>query len=245
MPETPVLILAMKRTGSTSIMAFIEEYSSFASVEHEPFNPGRAWRYIYDNYQKTGELDTAKSLISLAVKERPNIKHCLDVVSPPFTQALVQVCIESGYRVFLLTRRDEASRLKSLVLALITKAWWKPEASRIYPGLIMEGRPLPAFDLDELRNIAASDKSSMETLLQYLQLSKTPYTRMFFEDFFGVDANTRESASNLLQSIGISSVAQSIRLGKLSPDWAQRSDDILPLISNYADICELLNEIAP
>jgi hypothetical protein len=243
MTERPYLILTLRRTGGTSFMSFLSAVSAFPSVQHEPFNPDRIWGAVTRDFRKSGNAAAMQAAVAACVTGRPNIKHCIEIMPAALTRALIEACAAQGYAFLLLTRRDEASRLRSLFLAEATGAWGPLQAAKVYPriqaGEIVPG-PVPAEDVP--RRVAA-DAAALGQVLAVLRNRQIAPDWLVFEELYAPDGRVADRARAIAAGLGITVAADDDRLQVLAESQGQGSSAIEPFVPGFDRIRALLAEL--
>ncbi|QBF34245.1 hypothetical protein [Thalassococcus sp. S3] len=241
LPEHPYLILTLRRTGGTSLTTFLSEVSSFATKEHEPFNPDRVWGGITEEFKRTKNVDLLRSKLGEALQSRPNIKHCIEVVPGVLTQELITACHERQYRLMLLTRRDETSRLISLFLAQSTGAWGPDEARQIYRN-IMAGQTKPnPIQLHEVKQRYLLDAGILGQTLSVLRYKEIPYKWLVFEELYKGQTPIETQAIEIAKYLGLRIEAEDPNLATFSNQPGQNSKVIEPYVPGIAEARDILS----
>lgn len=217
--------------------------SAFKTAEHEPFNPDRTWGRINARLKKTGDEDEMRAAVQAVVAQRYNIKHCVEVVDMRLTRALIDACQEHGYCFFVLTRREEPRRLRSLFLAEITGAWGPTDAAEKYPPILSGAVKLPPVRNGYVRRQVANDTRALGQTLVLLRNRQVAYEWIVFEDFYFGPRPAAEQAIEIAAVLGREIGANDPTLGVLGEKGAQNSDGIERLVPNYASMMRLLNEL--
>lgn len=243
MAERPWLILTLRRTGGTSLTAFLTRISGFATLEHEPFNRDRQLGAITRDFVASDDREALRRDIAAALQDRPNIKHCIEVVHFAITEELIDACTARDYRILVLTRRDEARRLLSLALAQATGAWGPEQAQKVYPA-IRQGtiRPRP-IDLDRLRHRADEDRRLLARLHRDLARRDIAHRQAWFEDLYRGTTPLTEQGRALAHWLGIPLDPDAPDLRHLASGRGQGSDDIAGFVPGYAEAVALAQEL--
>lgn len=228
----PYLILTLRRTGGTSLMSFMTSVSTFPKVEHEPFNRGRVWSPIRERFQATQDEKALRDDILKATEQRPNIKHCLEVVPLRITRTLIEVCRERGYKFFVLTRRNEADRLISLAIAQATGAWGPQVAKRVYPTIISGELKVPPLVVRDSLEQAHRDAAVLNDTLAILREAEIAYQALVFEEIYGASRSLEDTARDIVASLGFSVAADDPRLEVFCKRGGQGSREIEQYIEN-------------
>lgn len=203
MSASPFLILTLRRTGGTSLMSFLSQVSPYPNIQHEPFNKERIWGGVTAAYKENEDLEAVKAAIVQGTSERPNIKHCFEFIPLQITGALIDHCRGAGYKIFLLTRRDEVSRIASLFLAMATGAWGSDQAAEIYPR-ILAGEVTPdRVDPKAMRRRMNQDMRLTGQVLAMLRHRGTPYDWLVFEELYKGETPIETQARAIAGSLGI------------------------------------------
>ncbi|EIE51111.1 hypothetical protein AL036_15750 [Salipiger aestuarii] len=247
MPERPWLILTLRRTGGTSLTAFLAEISPFPSIEHEPFNIDRTFGHVTRAFRDSGDAEALRAGIDAALgddpAQRPNIKHCFDVVPPALTAELIRACAARGYAVLLYTRGDEARRLRSLFLALSTGAWGGVEARRIYPE-IRAGRLQPKpIDPVNVRRRVTEDRYRLARVIRQLDQDGIAHSRRRFEDIYGPGKSAPDEARRLAAELGTRVAPDARALRWFDASQKQGSEDIAGHVPGYPQAVALLDKL--
>jgi len=243
MAEQPWLILTLRRTGGTSLTTFLSTASSFSTIEHEPFNPGRMLGHITNGFQNSDNIADMSAAVRQAVANRPNIKHCIEIIPTEITRALIDACQEQGYRFIVMTRRNEAKRLASLFLAISTGVWGPEDAMQIYPKIIAGTQTPPPIDLTRLRGRVRTDYYSVGRMLSMLRNRQIDYPWLLFEDLYFGDTPIREQALALARDLGITIGEDDDRLQAFAEKSGQKSSEIAPYVENYDTAVARLNKL--
>ena len=244
-PEKPILLLTMRRTGGTSFMSFLETVSSFPSVEHEPLNSDRVWGTICSNYLASKNIDRLRRDLELATQQKPNIKHCFDVIEEDITNCLISLCANLGYEIFVLTRRDESSRLKSLVVALMTEAWWLESSAKIYQSILADDGAMPIPDPLLIRSLAITGNQRLMATYQYLTDSHINYSSLCYENIFFPNKSLSRDICSLLLKAGISCTSSDLEeaMHYFSPERRQGTAEFLKKTTISVELALLISSL--
>lgn len=240
MATRPFLILTLRRTGGTSLMALLSEVSHFPTLQDEPFNPDRVLKHVSEYFKQTRDVKTLRALIKAALVTNPNIKHCFEIIAEEITHELIREAVERGYRIFLLTRADEAARLRSLLLAQTTGAWGSKDAQKIYPAIKSGETVLKPVDLRAVSHRANHDRQSLDKIVRFLADHDIDYTPIVFEEFYARDGGVIQRVHDALAHIGFKIREDDPRLVRFDQDRGQTSSDIAQWVPNMAEVDELL-----
>lgn len=245
--QRPHLILTLRRTGGTALMTFLDTVSAFPPLQHEPFNPDRVWGDLTRAFVATGDGAALAAGLAARLEGRPNIKHCFEIVDLRITLALVEACAARGYAIFLLTRRDEAGRLRSLFLAHATGAWGAEAAAGVYPRIRAGKAALEPLDLRAVRQRHATDASALGVVLRLLRHRAIAHDWLVFEEIYapgdpsGGDRAGRARA--LAARIGAQLPPDDPRLRRFAEDPGQGSAAMVPFLPNARAFEKLLGRL--
>lgn len=245
MTERPYLILTLRRTGGTSLMGFLQKVSAFPGVQHEPLNRDRAWGRLTEAFRESGDVAALERGLADRLEARPNIKHCFEIVPAAVTRALIEACAARGHAVLLLTRRDEASRLRSLFLAQATGAWGPQQAAGIYPRVLAGEVALAPVKLEAVRRRAAQDAAALGLVLRLLRHRRIAHDWLLFEEIYARDGRTAERARAVAAGLGIAVAPDDARLAAFASPSGQGSAEILHRLPNAAALQALTEELCP
>jgi hypothetical protein len=241
--ERPYLILTLRRTGGTSLMSFLAQVSSFPTLQHEPLNQDRVWGAITASFRESGDVAAVKRGLAERLEQRPNIKHCFEIIPYPVTLALIEACAARDYAVFLLTRRDEASRLRSLFLAQATGVWGASQAGGVYPRVLSGELKLLPIDLKTVRARAALDAAALGMVLRFLRHRRIDREWLLFEEIYADDGEIRTRAREIAGKVGVTVAAGDARLDAFAGQSGQGSAAIFDCLPNAAAVSALLEEV--
>lgn len=243
MTEKPWLILTLRRTGGTSLTGFLSSVSRFPTIEHEPFNVDRRFGAITTAFRGDGDVAAMEAAVGDAVADNPNIKHCIEIIPPEITRALIERAAAQDYRVMVLTRRDEARRIASLLLALATGAWGPREAAKIYPK-IRAGELVPeAIDLKKVRARVSTDFFALGRTLAMLRNRRIDHDWLVFEELYFGDTPIESQARAIAARLGIEVAEDDARLAEFSAREGQKSAEIAAFVPGYEEAVTMLEKL--
>lgn len=243
MTEKPWLILTLRRTGGTSLTGFLSSVSGFPSVEHEPFNVDRVFGAITSDFRESGDLGAMEEAVAGALADSPNLKHCVEIIPPEITRALIERAMAQGYGFMVLTRRDEARRIASLLLAQATGAWGPRAAEKIYPK-IREGKVTPEpIDPKKVRARVSTDFFSLGRMLVMLRNRRIDPDWLIFEELYFGDTPIEEQARAIAARLGIEVAPDDERLVAFSSGGGQKSAGIASFVPGYEEATKLLEKL--
>jgi hypothetical protein len=240
MREVPLLIIGLRRVGGTSLVHFLSLVSGHPTLEHEPFNVERQLGGITTAYERSGDVRRLRADIEQALTPEANVKHCIETVPFEVTRALVEVCAEKGYAIFLLTRRDESRRLMSLFLAQETGVWDGALADEQYPDILADIRLLEPFDLVAVARQRRSDAVALCRLLTLLRYAHVPHEWLVFEELYRGAAPIADQARAIAARLGIEVGADHAALAVLAAGEGRMSSAVLEKVPNIEDVRSLL-----
>ena len=242
MEERPILILALRRVGGTSLVKFLSNISAYETLEHEPFNADRSLGAITRSFQENGDARKAKDAIKAALGQPVVIKHCIDTVPQTITRAVIECCDELNYRFIWLTRNDETARLLSLLLAQQTDMWDEDGLEKIYSAVVDGRLEMKPFDLGYLLEQREGDRQSMQFTLDVLHERSIVFEKIIFEDFYRDAASTVANAISLANRIAIKIDANDSRLSILASQRRRLSSLLLEKVPNVSAAKSILNQ---
>ncbi len=191
----PFIIWTMQRTGGTALAELLMEMSEHRSAEHEPFNWARksprqfwpmteAWNKTRDHVALSGELDAILAQNFL-------IKHCYELLQMPFNQHLMQATAKTRYRHVHLLRRDETARLTSKFIAESQGTWFRDYARKVFAEVADGQRALPSLPVDDMVKHFRHCRDATETVSGWLADMGADSRRVYYEDLYEGDRDTR------------------------------------------------------
>ena len=235
----PFVIWTMRRTGGTSLTMLLSRLSEHPTREHEPFNHGRRFGWVAENFKTHADPARLRADMETALAERPNIKHCYDLLPMALHAALLEVTQKLDYAHMILDRRDEGSRIRSLELALATGAWGPDDARKVYPAYLEGDTPVPEMALDRIARMRKTAASRRKWLAGALGSAGISPVVVFFEDVYGPGAEGAARIDATVKALGLdrdrlpdfdAQVARSLE------GSGQGSGRILPLVPNIAEV---------
>jgi len=235
MSEQPILILTLRRTGGTDFTTALVKLSSFPAMEHEPFNRRRKLSAISESFAQHSDPERLRAEIDAALDQSPNIKHCVEVQPIAITRALIDVAQARGYYIIVLTRRNEAKRIGSLLLAQATGAWGAADADMVYPR-ILDGtlRPEP-IDLSRLANRVHADFAALGQTLTLLRNRGIAWDWQVFEEIYLSERSSAEQVAAIARRAGIQAMPDDPRLTVFAKSKGQNSAAIASYVPNFAE----------
>lgn len=241
--ERPFIIYTLRRTGGTSLTAFMSRVSSFPTVEHEPFNKERRWAAVTAEVEGGMAPVALRSRLKDMLADRPNIKHAVEVVPMAIARALIEVCQELGYAQFVLHRRAEKDRLMSLYMAQATGAWGPKDAAKLYPKLRSgELVPIP-IDLSRVAERVRMDAACLGETLMALRGLGVDFGWLLFEEIYESPAAAVQAAVAIADRMGLDLTETDERLSVFSASSGQGSGEAMALVPQAADVKALLDRL--
>lgn len=243
MTARPHLILTLRRTGGTAFMSFLAGLSAFPTAQHEPFNADRTWGAVTRRWREGRDMAALEAGVAACLTPRVNVKHCVETVPPEVTRALIGAALARGYAIFLLTRRDEVRRLKSLVLAQATGVWGKEQAREVYPLIAAGEVAVAPVDLQQLRRAAAADQAALGRVLVMLRNRRVDFGWLLFEELYRAEDRIAEHVLPAVERIGVKIAADDPRLAVFAGAKGQDSGSVEHFLPNGADVDRVLAEV--
>lgn len=230
--SAPFVVITLRRTGGTSLMTFMSRVSEYETVQHEPFNVDRIWGSIVADFLHSKDEKSLKRSVQEVLANRPNIKHCVEIIPLEVTRVLIEECRNIGYTFFVLTRRNEVDRLMSLMLAHATGVWGGNEAKEIYPKIISGEKDVPALSVDDAIVQARRDSSYLGDILKLLRHRRIEYDWLVFEEIYKGERPLEDYARCIARKLGTSIGSSDPRLLELGEGSAQNSGRIEARVRN-------------
>ena len=243
MLEQPILILTLRRTGGTELTTALVQLSAFPTIEHEPFNPGRKLSTIAEGFAVHGNAGRLRAEIDAALDHTPNIKHCVEVPPVAITRALIDVAQARGYHVIVLTRRNEARRIGSLLLAQATGAWGATDAAKIYPRILDGTQAADPIDLARVPQRVHADFAALGQTLTLLRNRGLAWDWQVFEDIYLSDLTPAERLVAIARRAGIVAAPDDPRLQVFAKSKGQNSAEIGAYVPNFAEAMSRLQTL--
>ncbi|SUZ30571.1 hypothetical protein ROE7235_00295 [Roseibaca ekhonensis] len=235
MHEKPWIILTLRRTGGTELTTALAKLSAFRTIEHEPFNAERKLGAITQAFDAHGDTARLRADIDAALTDTPNIKHCIEVLPMAVTRELIDAGQARGYHMIVLTRRNEAKRIGSLLLAQATGAWGASEAADVYPKIIAGSHQPHPIDLARLPHRVHVDFAALGQTLTLLRNRAMQWDWQVFEDIYRPDGSAATQVIAIAARAGIAAQPDDPRLQVFAKSKGQNSADIADYVPNYAE----------
>lgn len=199
----PFIIWTVQRTGGTNLAQRLFEVSGLPGTQgtkletntcldtiasqwdlHEPFNYGkkpRPFGFAAQAWAEQGDRALLQETAELACSHHVPIKHCVEMVPWPVSEALVRASLKHGYRHLFLYRRNPLNRLLSMEFARRSGVWGPNLKGSAQDDEIVFAEHLPVAKL------MAHEKHSSLRLEQAWTLLAEGGARLFplaFEDVY-------------------------------------------------------------
>ena len=214
--DRPFIIWTLQRTGGTNLAAGLFKRSSWPTAQHEPFNKGREFGHITDDWVANRDDIALQQAVEDICSRGVCIKHCVEVVPPVISNALARASLANNYEHIFLYRKESLGRLLSFHFARTTGKWGpgmgplgpkkgvkqnKYDESSLPESEQLE--PLPVKELVEHERRCVWLLSDLYKHL--IEAGATPYT-IAFEDIYlsNNPQQSREILLPLLANIGLS-----------------------------------------
>lgn len=242
---SPLLILTRRRTGGTSLTAFLSRISPLPTVQHEPFNLTRVWGETSRRFAETGDEAALRAEIAGLLDQPKNIKHCFEMVPQAQNRVLIDLCVERGYRVLLLTRQNEIDRQVSLALALATGAWGTRQAAEIYPAILSGERKLPPLPQKRVMEQARRDGFALLHVLCHLRVQNIAFDWLLFEEIYRSTEALQQAGRRIAESLGIALAEDDPQIAALAAGRGQNSRRIEDFVPNATELRLALARVCP
>ena len=184
----PFIIWTMRRTGGTSLTDMLMEISEYNTIDHEPFLLERELGYVTKKFMSLPKDNRSKEIEKILgnlFEQKVLIKHCYEILGSDFNKALVDnFALRSDYKHIFLLRKNEVSRMLSLMLAFQTDVWGKHGSESIYRMIHSGEKSLKPFDLktvEKEEKIAIESTQYIKAILDEKNIDILP---IFFEDLY-------------------------------------------------------------
>jgi|TARA_B110000902_G_scaffold267253_1_gene359555 thymidylate synthase len=194
--EGPFIIWTLRRSGGTNLSTALFEASDFSGVQHEPYNKGRMFGYIQDNWEAQQKPQVLVNEIAKTLAGRPLIKHCAEIIPMAVNMALISESKKMGYKHLFLYRENAKDRLLSLNFAQLTNVWGKekiPESGM--PGAVFNQNT----PVERLISHEEKCRKTLTNLHQTLIETKQDVACLSFEQLYSRRAD--EARKELLRVI--------------------------------------------
>jgi hypothetical protein len=119
----PFIIWTLQRTGGTNLAQQLTVRSKLQGTQHEPFNQGRIFGHITEQWVQEKNLVALEQAIQEICQRGVIIKHCVETVPWAVTESLAKAAVAAGYGHLFLYRKNPVNRLLSLQFAKLSGIW--------------------------------------------------------------------------------------------------------------------------
>lgn len=173
----PLIIWTFRRSGGTNLAQAVFDFSEHKTVEHEPFNIDRIFGQVTIDFERTGDIDSARLSIRKILEQKVNIKHCLEIIPVQLNSLLAEESLLAGYSHMFLYREKPSDRLLSLNYALKTNIWGSNHKSQTALDSIDYSNPV---DVHYFLHHEEHCRQEMWRLFRYLiDLGGSPFAVSF------------------------------------------------------------------
>jgi len=242
----PFFIWTMRRTGGTTLTDMLMELSEHPKTDHEPFLLGRSLGSITQDYID-GNIGQVRSALREVFGKKTLIKHCYEILGEEFNDLLMKELLEfPDYRHILLLRRDETSRMLSLMLALQTDVWGKHGSEWVYQQIRSGKRALEPFDLERLKSEEDAAIARTRHLKALFNENKIDLEVIYYEDLYR-EGERKDRMMRLRRLLALLEI--DIETFRSKREWirhmmfdrSQRSHSVLGYVPNFEEAREILD----
>lgn len=195
--EAPFIIWTLRRTGGTNLAQALFDSSKFNGVNHEPYNKNRVFGFVQKNWEEYSDPVQLIKDVAYSLKDKPLIKHCVEICPTPINMAILRETIKLGYRHVFLYREESIDRLLSLNYARVTDIWGKEQAKEL-PQEVFE-QPIP---VENLLNHEQFCRESLTAIHKYLTFKKEAIVDVNFESLYVTDElSARDNLMSVVESL--------------------------------------------
>lgn len=180
----PFIIWTFRRTGGSALSLLLKARSGFGAWEDEALNLDRELGHISHSGQRGGDRARLDSEMQAMLAERKCLKHCIETVPWPVTDALLRHSHAAGYGHVLLLRLNETERQLSLLLANATGAWNGHDAWDRHRALREGTLRLAPANLEALQEQMTHDASLLGRLQRLLYAHDVSFLPVFYEHLY-------------------------------------------------------------
>ena len=238
----PFFIWTMRRTGGTSLTDLLMEMSEYKTMDHEPFLWERELGYVTQEFRKQLDEESQiniKNLLEKVFIEKPLIKHCYEVFNIELSRHLIRFLKNKDYKHIFLLRKDEVSRIFSLLLAYQTDVWGKHGSEGIYKRIHEGEKLLEPFDIDLLKKEEKIAINHTKNVKNILKNNNIEYKMIYFEDLYTGDEEIRKkNLYDLFEYLefGTQTIdSHQEMIDHILFKRSQKSNSILPYIPNLKE----------
>jgi len=240
----PFFIWTLRRTGGTTLTDLLMSLSEHPATDHEPFLIDRALGEITRSYME-GKTAETRNMLREVFSRKVIIKHCYEILGKGFNDLLFEtLCEYPEYRHIFLLRRDETSRMLSLLLAYQTDVWGKHGSEWVYEQIRSGQRELAPFDLELLAREESRAIEETEHVTTRLKQSKAPHIKIYFEEIYqGPEAHRFERLEELFDFLDLDSdtiKAKEKEIRHMILHRSQKSRNVLGFVPNIQEVRSVL-----
>lgn len=240
--ERPFLLLTQRRTGATFLTSALSEVSSFDTVQHEPFNLDRQFGHITSHFIRSHDELCLGCRIRDELYNKPNIKHCFELMPFELTKSLVCVAEEFGYGIVFHLRQNEMDRLLSLGVAMACGVWGQKQAKALFPLLINGSKQANPIDVEFLK-MEASRSAEFRRKTELLLTNRNfPFLRTYYEEFYFGVSDLESYIWKIFNFLG-GNIRKERNLQVISRANRYDSEVLKSLIPNYTEAVRNLSGI--
>lgn len=196
----PFIIWTLQRTGGTNLTQRLVDRSDLTCVQHEPFNPGRLYGHITEQWIASNDESALVKEIQEIAAQRVLIKHCVEIVPWAISCALANAAVGLGYQHLFLYRKNARDRLLSLHFARETGVW----GPNMKQG-VDENTEVQAIAVDKLIAHEHKSISSLQRVWQHLVSQGVRPLALSYEEIYRVNPEQAvETLLPVLKALGLS-----------------------------------------
>nr|WP_319532868.1 hypothetical protein [uncultured Cohaesibacter sp.] len=241
-------VWCMQRTGGTSFMGLIRT-SHESETCQEPFNGNREFVYLRDEFAREVNRTGTAPTISDPDLLKYNLKICYEYTPKNFNEAVFNFLEQNGYFQILLLRDNEQSRLESLALAELTKAFGVKKAKGIYPKIQSGEIELPPVNMQTFQRHAKNCFQRTRHITDIFRRHRLPIYH--YEQFFAGSFDEQVARHQALldemafagQPIKITSDTQTAR-EEYFKSRNQNSGAMVDYIPNIHEVREAIRDLS-
>ncbi len=246
----PFFIWTMRRTGGTSLTDLLMEMSEYKKIEHEPFLWERELGFVTKEFRRQLDADDHIDIVPVLEEvfaEQPLIKHCYEVFHIDLSRNLIRFLKNRDYKHIFLLRKDEVSRIFSLLLAYQTDVWGKHGSEEAYDRIQSGEQRLEPFDIELLKKEEQTAINHTRKIKNILKNNDLPYKMIYFEDLYtGNEEKRKENLYDLFDYLEFDQeVIESHQemINEILFQRSQKSNSILPYVPNLKEAEDVLKKV--
>ncbi|MEL7301274.1 MAG: hypothetical protein AAFM92_12905 [Pseudomonadota bacterium] len=206
--DTPFVIWTLQRTGGTNLNKHLNMHSGNEKYQDEPFNRRRECGAVTQAWLDDQNEDALHRSINVICAKRKNMKHCVERIPWPISEALIAASHRAGYAPVFLFREDPMQRLLSMEYAMRTKAWGPKKASENSEDPSAFDKPL---DVDAL--IAHETRANNKLKKAWRQLKKAGAApvAVSYEELYSSDPEEMRTATKrVFKRLGVPALDEKV-----------------------------------